>query len=46
MIWRNAREKEVEMIVIVLSDVIIFLQENDKKYTFFSQDNKVGWSTE
>ena len=39
--WRNAREKEVEMLAVVLSDVIIFLQENDKKYSFFSQDSKV-----
>lgn len=39
--WRNAREKEVDVLVVVLSDVIIFLQENDKKYSFFSQDSKV-----
>ncbi|XP_067932612.1 rho guanine nucleotide exchange factor 2-like isoform X3 [Watersipora subatra] len=38
--WRNAREKEVEMLVVVLSDVILFLQETDKKYSFFTQDNK------
>ena len=39
--WRNAREKEVETLVVVLSDVLLFLQENDKKYSFFTQDNKV-----
>lgn len=39
--WRNAREKEVETLVVVLSDVILFLQENDKKYSFFTQDSKV-----
>lgn len=41
--WRNAREKEVETLVVVLSDVIIFLQENDKKYSFFTQDSKVRY---
>jgi len=27
---------------VILSDVIFFLSENNQKYTFFSQDNKVG----
>ncbi|XP_064607834.1 A-kinase anchor protein 13-like isoform X2 [Liolophura sinensis] len=38
--WKNARAKLVDVIAVVLSDVIIFLQENNQKYTFFSQDNK------
>lgn len=31
-----------EVLAVILSDVMFFLQENNQKYTFFSQDNKVS----
>jgi A-kinase anchor protein 13 len=40
--WKNARGKLTEAIAVVLSDLVFFLQENNQKYTFFAQDNKVG----
>ena len=30
-----------DVLAIVLTDVLIFLQESNQKYTFYSQDNKV-----
>ncbi|KAL4227936.1 Rho guanine nucleotide exchange factor 28 [Mactra antiquata] len=40
--WKNARGKTVEVLAVVLNDVLLFLQENNQKYSFFSQDNKEG----
>lgn len=31
-----------EVLAVVLSDVIFFLQESNQKYVFYSQDNKVA----
>lgn len=31
----------MDVIAVVLSDVLFFLQENNQKYSFFAQDNKV-----
>lgn len=39
--WKSARGKTVDVIAIILSDVIIFLQENNHKYYFVNLDNKV-----
>lgn len=39
--WMSARGRTVEVITVILSDVMFFLSENNQKYTFFSQDNKV-----
>uniref|UniRef100_T1IKF7 DH domain-containing protein n=1 Tax=Strigamia maritima TaxID=126957 RepID=T1IKF7_STRMM len=38
----QARGKVLEVTAIVLSDVIFFLQENNQKYAFVTQDNKAG----
>jgi hypothetical protein len=35
------RGKSVELTVIVFSDIVIFLQESNQKYVFFTND-KVG----
>ncbi|RWS25094.1 A-kinase anchor protein 13-like protein [Leptotrombidium deliense] len=40
--WKSARGKTLDVITIILSDIIIFLQENNQKYYFASQDNKSG----
>lgn len=37
----QGRSKMQVVLVIVLSDVLFFLQENSQKYTFFTPDNKV-----
>lgn len=37
----QGRGKMQVVLVIVLSDVLFFLQENNNKYTFFTPDNKV-----
>lgn len=37
----QGKMKMQEVMVIVLSDVLFFLQENSHKYTFFTPDNKV-----
>lgn len=37
----QGRGKMQVVLVIVLSDVLFFLQENSHKYTFFTPDNKV-----
>ncbi|KAG1669477.1 Rho guanine nucleotide exchange factor 18 [Nymphon striatum] len=42
LIWKSARGKPLEVTTVVLSDIIIFLQESNQKYTFVSQDNKSG----
>ncbi|XP_045465556.1 rho guanine nucleotide exchange factor 18 isoform X4 [Harmonia axyridis] len=38
----QGRGKMQLVLVIVLSDVLFFLQENSHKYTFFTPDNKAG----
>ncbi|XP_065167145.1 rho guanine nucleotide exchange factor 18 isoform X2 [Atheta coriaria] len=38
----QGRGKMQVVLVIVLSDVLFFLQENNNKYTFFTPDNKAG----
>ncbi|XP_061172276.1 A-kinase anchor protein 13-like isoform X3 [Saccostrea echinata] len=37
---KSARGKVTEAIMVVLTDLIFFMQEQNGKYTFFSQDNK------
>lgn len=43
--WRNARQKLVQVEMLLLSDVIVFLEKTDKgdksHYSFLSEDNKV-----
>lgn len=39
----QGRGKMQVVLVIVLSDVLFFLQENNNKYTFFTPDNKVSY---
>ena len=34
--------RNTEVMLVILSDLVFFLAENAQKYTFFSQDNKVG----
>ena len=31
-----------EVLAVILSDIVFFLQESNQKYTFFSLDNKVS----
>ncbi|XP_050403931.2 rho guanine nucleotide exchange factor 28 isoform X3 [Patella vulgata] len=38
--WKNARGRVTDILAVVLTDIIIFLQENNQKYTFYVQDNK------
>lgn len=40
--WKSARGKIIDVVAVVLSDVIILLQENNQKYHFCSLDNKVS----
>lgn len=37
----QGRSKVQYVLVIVLSDVLFFLQDNNSKYSFFTPDNKV-----
>lgn len=37
----QGRSKMQMVLVIVLSDCLFFLQENNNKYSFFTPDNKV-----
>lgn len=37
----QGRSKMQYVIVVVLSDVLFFLQDNNSKYSFFTPDNKV-----
>ncbi|XP_052281219.1 rho guanine nucleotide exchange factor 18-like [Dreissena polymorpha] len=34
--------KAVEVLAVLLNDILFFLQENNQKYSFYSQDNKYG----
>lgn len=38
--YKSARGKVAEATMVVLTDLIFFMQEQNGKYTFFSQDNK------
>ncbi|XP_074651891.1 uncharacterized protein LOC141906481 isoform X3 [Tubulanus polymorphus] len=38
--WKTARGKLTEVLAVIITDVMFFLQENNQKYTFFSQDGK------
>ncbi|XP_022127697.2 rho guanine nucleotide exchange factor 28 isoform X1 [Pieris rapae] len=38
----QGRSKMQTLMVIVLTDVLFFLQDNNNKYTFFTPDNKTG----
>ncbi|GIY04242.1 hypothetical protein CDAR_253691 [Caerostris darwini] len=40
--WKSARGKVIEVHMIILSDVIVLLQENNQKYSFASLDNKAA----
>ena len=39
--WKNARSRVLDTYTLVLTDLLVFLQKNEQKYTFFLQDNKV-----
>lgn len=39
----QGRSKMQYVVVIVLSDVLFFLQDNNTKYSFFTPDNKVSF---
>lgn len=39
--WKSARGKVVDVLGVILSDVILFLQECNQRYQFISLDNKV-----
>nr|KAG5709907.1 hypothetical protein BaRGS_029949 [Batillaria attramentaria] len=38
--WKNARGRVVETHTLVLTDLVVFLQKSEQKYSFFMQDNK------
>ncbi|XP_046354756.2 A-kinase anchor protein 13-like isoform X3 [Haliotis rufescens] len=38
--WKSARGRIVDLLAIVLTDLIFFVQESNQKYTFFVQDGK------
>ncbi|GFS73437.1 rho guanine nucleotide exchange factor 28 [Nephila pilipes] len=40
--WKSARGKVIDVHLIILSDVLVLLQENNQKYTFASLDNKAA----
>ena len=40
--WKSARGRVYDVLAVVLTDLIVFLQKNEQKYTFLSQDNKVS----
>ncbi|KAG8189087.1 hypothetical protein JTE90_028633 [Oedothorax gibbosus] len=40
--WKSARGKVIDIHMIILSDVIVLLQENNQKYSFASLDNKAA----
>ena len=39
--WKNARSRVLDTYALVLTDLMVFLQKSEQKYTFFLQDNKV-----
>ncbi|XP_005091096.2 uncharacterized protein LOC101851784 [Aplysia californica] len=38
--WKSARGRVYDVLAVVLTDLIVFLQKNEQKYTFLLQDNK------
>ncbi|XP_070209458.1 rho guanine nucleotide exchange factor 18-like isoform X2 [Littorina saxatilis] len=38
--WKTARSRVIDIYTVVLTDIMVFLQKNEQKYTFFLQDNK------
>ncbi|CAG5134043.1 unnamed protein product, partial [Candidula unifasciata] len=38
--WKSARGRVYDVLAVVLTDLIVFLQKNEQKYTFLMQDNK------
>ncbi|CAE1295643.1 unnamed protein product, partial [Acanthosepion pharaonis] len=38
--WKTARGKVIDVIAVVLTDLIVLMQESNQKYTFIMQDNK------
>ncbi|CAH1796674.1 unnamed protein product [Owenia fusiformis] len=40
VMWKSARGKPIEVIAVVLSDLMFFMQENNQKFVFFAQDSK------
>ncbi|CAH1255429.1 ARHGEF28 [Branchiostoma lanceolatum] len=38
--WKNARGTVKEVTAVVLSDMLLFLHENNQRYSFYSQDQK------
>ncbi|XP_059175361.1 A-kinase anchor protein 13-like isoform X4 [Physella acuta] len=38
--WKSARGRVYDVLAVVLTDLILFLQKNEQKYTFLLQDNK------
>ncbi|XP_076443854.1 rho guanine nucleotide exchange factor 28-like isoform X2 [Babylonia areolata] len=38
--WKTARNRVLDTYALVLTDLLVFLQKNEQKYTFFLQDNK------
>ena len=39
--WKSARGKTTDVMAVLLSDLIFFMQESNQKYAFYTQDNKV-----
>lgn len=38
--WKTTRGKVIDVIAVVLTDLIVLMQESNQKYTFIMQDNK------
>jgi hypothetical protein len=38
---QQSRGRTIQVIMVVLSDIVIFLQENNQKYYFITPENKV-----
>ncbi|XP_055877547.1 A-kinase anchor protein 13-like isoform X5 [Biomphalaria glabrata] len=38
--WKSARGRVYDVLAVVLTDLIVFLQKNEQKYTFLMLDNK------
>lgn len=41
LFWKSARGRLTEVHVVIISDLLLLLSENNQKYTFASQDSKV-----
>lgn len=40
--YQSSRSRAIDCTLIILSDVLVFLQDTNQKYHFFSPDNKVS----